>query len=154
MLAEIERLERSDLLILQFPLWWFGMPGILKGWVDRVFAMGRVYGMGKWYDGGAFRGKRAMVAMTTGGPETMYSEGGLNPPMDALLLPIEHGVFAFNGYATLPSYIVWGPAHLDDDARQAALDGYAAHLRAQLDAPGTPPPAVADYPPPLFRKAT
>jgi Flavodoxin-like fold len=32
-------------MIWQFPLWWFGLPSILKGWVDRVFAMGRTYGV-------------------------------------------------------------------------------------------------------------
>ena len=31
-------------MIWQFPLWWFGLPAILKGWVDRVFAMGWAYG--------------------------------------------------------------------------------------------------------------
>ena len=37
------------MLVFQFPLWWFSMPAILKGWVDRVLAAGRIYGGGKWY---------------------------------------------------------------------------------------------------------
>src|ERR1019366_2769397 len=45
--SEIQKIEWCDLMIWQFPLWWFGLPGILKGWVDRVFAMGRTYGGGK-----------------------------------------------------------------------------------------------------------
>jgi len=36
--SEQQKLLAADALILQFPLWWFGMPAILKGWVDRVFA--------------------------------------------------------------------------------------------------------------------
>ncbi|HEY3144719.1 MAG TPA: NAD(P)H-dependent oxidoreductase, partial [Dongiaceae bacterium] len=36
--AEIAKMEAADLMIWQFPLWWFGVPAILKGWVDRVFA--------------------------------------------------------------------------------------------------------------------
>src|SRR5689334_11951689 len=32
--AEIDKLVRCDLLILQFPLWWFSTPAILKGWID------------------------------------------------------------------------------------------------------------------------
>ena len=44
--AEIAKLEGCDLMVWQFPLWWFGLPGPLKGWVDRVFAMGRTYGNG------------------------------------------------------------------------------------------------------------
>ncbi|MED5357468.1 MAG: NAD(P)H-dependent oxidoreductase [Pseudomonadota bacterium] len=35
------------MLIFQFPLWWFGLPAILKGWVDRIFAMDRLYGGGR-----------------------------------------------------------------------------------------------------------
>lgn len=48
--AEIEKLLWADLLILQFPLWWFTMPAILKGWVDRVFAYGFAYGVGEHSD--------------------------------------------------------------------------------------------------------
>ena len=45
--TEIEKLLWADTLILQFPLWWFSMPAILKGWVDRVFAYGFAYGVGE-----------------------------------------------------------------------------------------------------------
>jgi len=34
--AEMDKLFRCDVLILQFPLWWFGLPAILKGWIDRA----------------------------------------------------------------------------------------------------------------------
>src|SRR5262249_2800641 len=64
--AEIEKLKWSDLVIFQFPIWWFGMPAILKGWADRVFARGFAYLPGRKYDTGMFRGKAAMVAATTG----------------------------------------------------------------------------------------
>jgi NAD(P)H dehydrogenase (quinone) len=57
--AEMDKLFRCDVLILQFPLWWFGLPAILKGWIDRIFASGgRTYGGGKWYDRGVFAGER------------------------------------------------------------------------------------------------
>jgi NAD(P)H dehydrogenase (quinone) len=46
--SEMRKIEKCDLLIFSFPLWWFGMPAILKGWVDRVFACGRIYGRGHW----------------------------------------------------------------------------------------------------------
>jgi putative NADPH-quinone reductase len=42
-LAEIEKIQRADLVIVQFPLWWFGMPAILKGWMDRAFVYGGLY---------------------------------------------------------------------------------------------------------------
>ena len=65
--AEIAKVEAADLMIWQFPLWWFGLPAILKGWVDRVFAMGRAYGNGHIYETGKFKGKRALLSLTTGG---------------------------------------------------------------------------------------
>ena len=46
---EQQKVEWCDLMIWQFPLWWFSVPAILKGWVDRVFAMGRFYGNGRIY---------------------------------------------------------------------------------------------------------
>jgi putative NADPH-quinone reductase len=65
------------------------MPAILKGWVDRVFARGFAYGVGgsnRWrYDNGNLKGKRAMLAITVGGPAQDYSERGINGPMDDLL---------------------------------------------------------------------
>ncbi|WP_038387398.1 NAD(P)H-dependent oxidoreductase, partial [Bradyrhizobium elkanii] len=45
--AEIEKLLWCDLLILQFPLWWFSVPAIMKGWIDRVFVNGAIYGSGR-----------------------------------------------------------------------------------------------------------
>jgi putative NADPH-quinone reductase len=41
--TELEKLEWCDLMIWQFPLWWFGLPAILKGWADRTLAMGRTF---------------------------------------------------------------------------------------------------------------
>ena len=47
---EQDKLRWADALILQFPLWWFSMPAILKGWVDRVYAYGFAYGIGERSD--------------------------------------------------------------------------------------------------------
>ena len=76
--AEIQKLEWCDLMIWQFPLWWFSVPAILKGWVDRVFVMGRVYGNEHIYETGRFRGKQAMLSLTTGGTEDAYLAGGFD----------------------------------------------------------------------------
>jgi NAD(P)H dehydrogenase (quinone) len=103
--AEIRKLEACDLLIFSFPLWWFGLPALLKGWVDRVFAYKRIYTGGLWYENGSGKGKRAMVVMTTGGPATAYAPGGLHPALERVLAPIHHGIFWFNGYSPLPPFV-------------------------------------------------
>jgi putative NADPH-quinone reductase len=41
--AQLRRLQAAEVLVLVFPTWWFGFPGILKGWFDRVWAPGHVY---------------------------------------------------------------------------------------------------------------
>jgi NAD(P)H dehydrogenase (quinone) len=86
--AELRKMETCDLMIWQFPLWWFGLPGILKGWVDRVFVMGRTYGGERFYENGVFKGKRAMLSLTTGGPESAYRKGAWNGDIDAILRPV------------------------------------------------------------------
>lgn len=126
---EMEKVERCDAMIFQFPLWWFGMPAILKGWVDRVFASGRVYGGGKWYEHGAFKGKRAMISMTTGGPESMFSGWGLDPSLDSILRPIQHGIFWFTGFQPLEPFIAWGAGRATPEQRAAYLDDYEGRLK-------------------------
>lgn len=119
--AEQEKLLWADTLILQFPLWWYSMPAILKGWVDRVYAYGFAYGVGEhsdkhWGDRfgeGTFAGKRAMLIVTTGGWEEHYSPRGINGPIDDLLFPINHGILYYPGYDVLPSFVTYRVDKLD-----------------------------------------
>ena len=128
--AEMEKLEWCDILIFQFPLWWFSLPAVLKGWVDKVFAMGKIYGRGKWYDNGAFRGKRVMLSITTGGAEYTYNENGLHGKMDTILFPIHHGIFHFTGFTIVPPFIAWSPAHITEAERHEYLEQYGKRLLA------------------------
>lgn len=128
--AEIGKMEWCDLMIWQFPLWWFGLPAVFKGWVDRVFAMGRTYGGGRLYREGVFRGKRAMLSLTTGGPREAYVKGGFNGDIGAILRPIHRGMLQFVGFDVLAPQIVYGPVHLSPEQRGQALADYAARLRA------------------------
>ena len=126
---EMDKLEWCDILIFNFPLWWFGLPAILKGWVDRVFAMGFVYGAEKGnYDSGVFNKKTAFVIMTTGGPEQAYAEDGRNGNIDTILFPIHHGMFYFSGMTVLAPFISWGPARMIDKERQNELEKLKSFL--------------------------
>ncbi|MDW3710588.1 MULTISPECIES: NAD(P)H-dependent oxidoreductase [unclassified Pseudomonas] len=119
--AEQDKLRWADALILQFPLWWFSMPAILKGWVDRVYAYGFAYGVGehsdvRWgnrYGEGSMAGKRAMLLVTTGGWDSHYSERGINGPMDDLLFPIQHGILHYPGFDVLPPFVVHRTSRVD-----------------------------------------
>lgn len=142
--AEQEKLRWADALILQFPLWWFTMPAILKGWVDRVFANGFAYGVGehsdeRWgdrYGEGVFVGKRAMLSVTAGGWDTHYGPRGINGPIEDLLFPINHGVLYYPGFEVLPPFVVYRPSKLDT-AGHARI---RARLAERLDSLWTQPP--------------
>jgi len=131
--AEIKKMEWCDIMIWQFPLWWFGLPGILKGWVDKVFAMGRTYGYGRMYASGAFKGKKALLSLTTGGPVGAYVQGGNNGDLAGILRPIHRGVFQFCGFDVLTPQTVWGPARASDEERAKILASWAARLE-KIDA--------------------
>ncbi|MEH6417641.1 NAD(P)H-dependent oxidoreductase [Pseudomonas sp. CGJS7] len=125
---EQDKLRWADALILQFPLWWFSMPAILKGWFDRVYANGFAYGVGEhsdrhWgdrYGEGKLAGKRALVSVTAGGWQEHYSPRGINGPIDDMLFPINHGVLHYPGFEVLPSFVAYRTGRLDA-AQFAAL---------------------------------
>lgn len=104
---EIERLERADLLILQFPLWWHAQPAILKGWFDRVFVSGGLYSSRMRYDRGYFRGRRAILSVTTGAPAPALEPGGRGGDIAALLWPIEYSLH-YMGFSVLPAFVAAG----------------------------------------------
>ena len=128
--TEMAKVEAADLMIWQFPLWWFGVPAILKGWVDRVFAMGRAYGGGRVYDTGLFRGKRALLSLTTGGPEGAYAPGGFNGDIQAILRPIHRGMLEFTGFQVLAPQIHYGPVRVDPAQREAWLQAWTQRLQS------------------------
>jgi NAD(P)H dehydrogenase (quinone) len=142
--AEIEKLLWADALILQFPLWWFSMPAILKGWIDRVFAYGFAYGVGehsdkRWgdrYGEGTLAGRRAMLIVTAGGWEEHYAARGVNGPIDDLLFPINHGILYYPGYDVLPPFVVYRVDRLDE----ADFEPLARRLRERMRTLATTPP--------------
>jgi NAD(P)H dehydrogenase (quinone) len=126
--AEIRKLEACDVMILQFPLWWFSLPAVLKGWVDRVFVSGRIYGGSKMFEGGVKRGKRAMLSLTTGGGPSAYEPGGVLGDLGSMLKPIHRGILKFVGFDVLAPNVVYGPARMTDDERRAALAAWRTRL--------------------------
>ncbi len=73
---EVEHILGCDLLVVHFPLWWFGMPAILKGWMDRVFVYGKMYRSVMRYDAGICAGKKMIACVTTGASEDSCSYNG------------------------------------------------------------------------------
>jgi NAD(P)H dehydrogenase (quinone) len=112
--AEQEKVRWADTLILQFPLWWFSMPAIMKGWVERVFANGFAYGLmdPSWpgrslrYGGGPLHGRRAMLVVTAANRESAMGARGVSGNIDNLLFPIHHGILWYVGMDVLPPFVI------------------------------------------------
>src|SRR5882762_8238251 len=151
--SEQQKLLAADAVILQFPLWWFGMPAILKGWVDRVFAYGLAYGFkgagNRYrYGYGGFKGKRALLCVTVGGPTEDYSARGINAPLEQLLFPITHGALFFPGMDVLPTYAVYGTGRISAEEMTAAKKAWRLRLEGLFDDAPIPfrPQNGGDYP--------
>ncbi|CAF90120.1 unnamed protein product, partial [Tetraodon nigroviridis] len=89
--AEQRKVEEADLIIFQFPLYWFSVPAILKGWFDRVFTQGFAFSLENMYDNGVFKDKKAMLSFTTGAIQTMFQPDGINGDINVTLWPIQVG---------------------------------------------------------------
>lgn len=135
--AEQDKLRWADAVLLHFPLWWYSMPAILKGWVDRVFTNGFAYGSGSTalprYGAGALSGRRAMLVVSIGGREPAYSERGINGHIDDLLFPIHHGILYYPGMDVLPPFLVHGTIRVDSERFSAIADDLRARL-SRIDA--------------------
>lgn len=125
---EQEKLAAAELLILQFPIWWFGMPAILEGWADRVLAYGFAYQRGREHDSGMFRGKLAMVSATTGTSADTYAPDGIDGDILSVLRAIHDGMLRYAGFDVLPPCVSYMPGRLDAAGRETRL----AALRARL----------------------
>ena len=69
-----------------------------------------------------------MVSVTTGGPDSIYQPDKLNGDIHQILFSINHGILRFTGFDVLPPFIVWGPAHVNDDTRKTYLSIYWQRL--------------------------
>ncbi|MCY1280666.1 Glutathione-regulated potassium-efflux system ancillary protein KefF [compost metagenome] len=133
---ELDKLLWADLLILNFPLYWFSVPAILKGWIDRVLVSGVCYGGKRFYDQGGLAGKKALVTLTLGGREHMFGEGAIHGPLEDMLRPLLRGTLAYVGMDVLPPFVAWHVPYISNDAREDFLRGYQARLeQLEQDAP-------------------
>ncbi|XP_008120281.1 NAD(P)H dehydrogenase [quinone] 1 [Anolis carolinensis] len=131
--AEQEKLGAADLVIFQFPMQWFGVPAILKGWFDRVLTSGFSYSYHALYDQGPFKNKKAVLSLTTGGMASMYTPEGINGDMNVLLWPIQRGALQFCGFQILEPQIAYSIGHTPAEARTQILEGWKKRLGSIWD---------------------
>ncbi|MEN4922033.1 NAD(P)H-dependent oxidoreductase [Achromobacter spanius] len=132
--AEHEKLLWCDVVMLNFPLWWFGPPAILKGWIDRVMSVGFAYDSDRRFEKGALKGRNAMVTITTGSPAERFSDDAPRgyADLEGTLLPLQKGLFPYVGMGVLPPFAAYAVARVSPQARSAYLQQYRDHLAAHF----------------------
>ncbi|XP_037542099.1 ribosyldihydronicotinamide dehydrogenase [quinone]-like [Nematolebias whitei] len=123
----------ADLLIFQFPMYWFGLPAVMKGWIDRVLTHGFAFSQEKRYSQGVFKDKKAMLSFTTMSLESMFSPSGINGDMNVTLWPLQNGILNYCGFQVLAPQIFWAPSSAAEEDRKAMLEAWRARLQGLLE---------------------
>ncbi|XP_031167469.1 ribosyldihydronicotinamide dehydrogenase [quinone]-like [Sander lucioperca] len=131
-MEEQRKLTQADLVIFQFPMYWFTVPAIVKGWIDRVLTLGYAHSPENRYSQGIFKDKKAMLSFTTGSPESMFSANGINGDMNVTLWPLQNGILHYCGFQVLAPQIFWAPSYVPPEARSTMLEGWRKRLQGLL----------------------
>lgn len=150
--AEIEKIKKADLIILSFPLYWFSVPAILKGWIDRVLVSGFCYGGLRFYDNGGLKGKKAMLNFTLGGREHMFGPEAIHGELDVMLRPLLRGTLAYIGLEVLPFFAGHHIPYLKPEAREEIMEAYKRHLAGVAEMQPLVFPKMSDFDEKLYPK--
>ncbi|MBO1332270.1 NAD(P)H-dependent oxidoreductase [Streptomyces sp. VRA16 Mangrove soil] len=138
--AEIDKLVWADVVVFHFPLWWFGPPAILKGWLDRVLVQGFGFGVKapdghtRRYGDGGLAGKRALVVTSVGARPSGFGPRGIHGRMDEVLFPLLHGTAWYTGMAPLAPFVVYGADRHDATEYARTSAALVERLRTLPDA--------------------
>ncbi|MBK8176566.1 MAG: NAD(P)H-dependent oxidoreductase [Rhodospirillales bacterium] len=149
---EIDKLIACDLLLFNFPLFWFSVPAILKGWIDRVLISGLTYGGKRFYDRGGLAGKKGTIAMSLGGRAHMFGRDAIHGELETMLRPLLRGTLYYVGLEVLPPFYAYHVPYISDAARREILVSYREHLLALDRLPPLRFPRLDDFDDKLFPK--
>ena len=127
--AEQKRLLKHDLIVLQFPLYWFAPPALLKEWLDLVWTRGFAFG-----EPGKMKGRTLMCAVTTGANREAYdASGAYRFDMGEFLRPLER-IAEYCGLAWAEPFVLHGRETADAGGLARGLTRYREHLERAIAA--------------------
>nr|WP_315026866.1 NAD(P)H-dependent oxidoreductase [uncultured Chryseobacterium sp.] len=95
---EQEHISWADQVTFIYPIWWTGLPAVMKGYIDRVFNYGFAYRYDQGIQKGLLKGKKAVIINTHGKSHEEYQQSGMDI---ALSLTSDHGIFKYSGFEIL-----------------------------------------------------
>ena len=99
--AEQQALIKADVVVLQFPFYWYSVPALMKKWIDDVFSYDFAYGA----KGDKLKGKDIILSFTVGGPEESYDPLGYNHfEIEQMIRPLQQTAYLAGMNYTQPVY--------------------------------------------------
>lgn len=99
-LREQERVERADAVVVVHPVYWWAMPGLMKGWFDRVLSFGWAFGT---EDATALADRDIHLVRVGGSSPDTYDRHGYR---EAMRTGVDHGIFEFVGSPPVSSHLL------------------------------------------------
>lgn len=116
---EQEAVSWADTLIMVFPVWWFGPPAILKGWLDRVFSVNFAYRSTDHGLEGLLKGRQALILSTSGADEAAARASGM---LEAIRISLVEGTLRMSGFDPVTYHNFHAVPFVSDADRHAMLD--------------------------------
>ncbi len=144
--AEVNNVLAADVLAFTFPVFWFSVPAILKGWIERVFLSGPIYGGKRLYDRGGLRGKRSFSAMALGGRQHMFGEAAIHGELETgMMRHFFQGSLGYVGLEVHRPFVAYHVPYVTAGARQSMLQDLRLYLRTLEQQPTLKFPSLADF---------
>ncbi|MFE4542697.1 NAD(P)H-dependent oxidoreductase [Arthrobacter sp. NPDC056727] len=128
---EQERVNRADAIVFVYPIYWWGIPSLLKGWIERVFSNGWAWGAGNddGPQGKALAGKRMHLVGLGASSLDRYERRGF---LNAMHTSINEGTFEYCSAPVTSSRILHG-SEGDVSDRAAFVDSAVSDILQSLD---------------------
>lgn len=92
--TEQDHISWAEQITFIYPIWWTGLPAMMKGYIDRVFSYGFAYRYDQGIQKGLLKGKKTVIINTHGKSHEEYEKTGMDK---ALTLTSDNGIFVYAG---------------------------------------------------------
>lgn len=111
-------IQWADLITFIYPVWWTGMPAILKGYIDRVFSYGIAYKQGSEGVEGLLKEKAVFLFSPMGTSNEEYDKTGM---LDSMKQTCDEGIFEFCGMKVIKHVFFGSASNLDSEMKNEYL---------------------------------
>ena len=115
---EQEQIVWSNTIVVIHPIWWTGLPAMMKGYIDRVFSFGFAYTYENGEPKGLLTGKKVFIINTTGAPYDYYAQIGMH---EAIKRTSDEGIYGFCGLEVVGHMFLGAVPAVTDDVRKRYL---------------------------------